>query len=390
MSSIFLVKGVVKNYEWGGSQFLPSLVGFPANSSQPFAEYWMGTHPQGIAEIEDANGATSSLLDKTGPLPFLLKVLDVKDMLSIQVHPTKTAAEIEFEIENAKGVALADPKRNYKDRNHKPELMVALSSFWLLHGFKTDSVLGKTIETIQEFAPLLPVWEKGGTRGLYEAVMDLEQQAVDQLLLPLLKRITPLYENGTLTKDMPDYWAARAGKLYGKKGHADRGIFSIYFFNLVHVNPGEAVFQDAGIPHAYLEGQNVEIMANSDNVLRGGLTPKHVDVQALMKHTRFEGIVPAILHPQQNNELIQWFDTPVTDFRLGLLTLKPGIAAEISIDSPGFLLTMGETVELSTVDCTLQLKQGHIAAFWDGKSPVRLTATQPTVVYVATRGIHTR
>jgi mannose-6-phosphate isomerase len=388
MQSIYLVNGVVKNYEWGGNQYLPALLGHAIPQKQPFAEYWMGTHPQGIAQVVAADGSMVPLLDKTGPLPFLLKVLDVADMLSIQVHPTKAAAAIEFELENKKGIALTSPLRNYKDRNHKPELMVALSSFWLLHGFKTKPLLDATLQAIQEFAPLRPVWQQGGIRGLYEKVMMMQQPEVDQLLLPLLARITPLYEKELLRKESPDYWAARAGKLYGNEGHADRGIFSIYFFNLVHVNPGEAVFQDAGIPHAYLEGQNVEIMANSDNVLRGGLTPKHVDVQELMKHTRFKGVVPTILHPQEGNGPIQWFETPVDDFRLGMLRLKPGIPAEISIDSPGFLLTTGETVELSDTETQLQLKQGQLAAFWDGISPVSLTAMQSTAVYIATKGIH--
>lgn len=388
MSSIYLVKGVVKHYDWGGHHFLPALLNVE-DTQQPFAEYWMGTHPQGVSQLENEDGSSFSLKDKLNNLTFLLKVLDVKDMLSIQVHPTKAAAKIEYERENREGIDLSAPTRNYKDDNHKPELMVALSSFWLLHGFKVEQQLKETLETVSEFASLLPVWEKGGNEALYKHVMNLSQQETDQLLLPLLDRLSNQYQKGALPKSSPDFWAARAGEMYCKNGHADRGIFSIYFFNLVHVNPGEAVFQDAGIPHAYLEGQNVEIMANSDNVLRGGLTSKHVDVSELMKHTRCEGIVPQLLLPQKKDEPVKWFETPVSDFRLGVLHLEGGLKKELKLGQPCFVLSLGGTVELTSGKIQVTLKQGQIAAFWDGAMPLTVSSISNTVVYIATSGIHT-
>jgi mannose-6-phosphate isomerase len=388
MSSIHLVRGVVKHYDWGGHHFLPAILN-SEDTQKPYAEYWMGTHPQGISQLENVDGSIFSLKDKISNLSFLLKVLDVRDMLSIQVHPTKSAAKIEFERENKEGIDLSAPTRNYKDDNHKPELMVALSSFWLLHGFKVERQLKETLKSVSEFSSLLPVWESGGNEALYKYVMNLSQQESDQLLLPLLERLSSQYQKGALPKSSPDFWAARAGEMYCKNGHADRGIFSIYFFNLVHLNPGEAVFQNAGIPHAYLEGQNVEIMANSDNVLRGGLTYKHVDVPELMKHTRCEGIIPQRLLPQKKDEPVQWFETPVTDFRLGVLSLEGGLKKELQKQQPCFLLSLSGTVELISGGTQLTLKQGQIAAFWDGSVPLTISSLSKAVVYVATSGIHT-
>ena len=304
-------------------------------------------------------------------------------------HPTKAAAQQEFNRENQEGISLTSPTRNYKDDNHKPELMVALSPFWLLHGFKKEKELGETLTAVEEFSSLVPIWEKGGNEALYTYVMNLSQEQTDRLLLPLLNRVSSSYQRGQLPKSSPDYWAARAGEMYCQKGRTDKGIFSVYFFNLVHVNPGEGVFQDAGIPHAYLEGQNVEIMANSDNVLRGGLTTKHVDVAELMKHTRCEGITPQILIPQIGTDPIHWVNTPVSDFKLGLLTISADGSISVQKSEPCFLLCLDGVVELCSGNDKLTLQQGQIAAFWDGTQPLTLSSASQSVVYVATNGIHT-
>jgi len=151
--------------------------------------------------------------------------------------------------------------------------MLALSEFWLLHGFKPAEELERTLQAIPELAFLTPVFTKGGYQELYKTVMELPQAEVNRILQPLLDRIIPAYREGKLSQNDEHFWAARAADTYNEPGRIDRGIFSIYLFNLLNLHPGEAIFQAAGLPHAYLEGQNVEIMANSDNVLRGGLTP---------------------------------------------------------------------------------------------------------------------
>lgn len=271
--------------------------------------------------------------ERFGRLPFLLKILDVKDMLSIQVHPSKRSAEEEFEAENRRGIALNAADRNYKDDNHKPELMAALSEFWLLHGFKQEEELMRLLADTPELNFLTPVFSIGGYQLLYKTVMEMPQAEVDEVLKPLLDRILPLYHEGGLVRGEEHFWAARAALTYNQGERIDRGIFSIYFFNLLNLHPGEAIFQDAGMPHAYLEGQNVEIMANSDNVLRGGLTPKHVDVPELMKHIRFEATNPRILVGDRDAGHITVYGTPAPDFELSRISLMAGEAVTVKARS---------------------------------------------------------
>ena len=303
-AAVSKLKGVVRSYDWGGMEFLSKLLSHPNTQGKPMAEYWLGAHDTdssvvltGEAEVKlnDYVAADNQeILGKTiarkfRRLPYLLKILDVRNMLSIQVHPTKHEAEIEFARENKLHIPLNAPHRNYKDDNHKPELAVALSNFWLLHGFKPADKLTATLESIPDLRQLLQIFNATGYDQLYKTAMEMPQESVNQILQPLLDRIIPLYSSGQLKKSEENFWAARAALIFGEKGKKnkhrsiDRGIFSIYFFNLLQLRKGEGLFQDAGVPHAYLEGQNVEIMANSDNVLRGGLTNKHVDVKELMK-----------------------------------------------------------------------------------------------------------
>jgi mannose-6-phosphate isomerase len=327
MDRIYKIKGVVQHYSWGGTNFIPQLVGINNPDQKPFGEYWLGAHPNAPALLQDkklslhqfisdqpAETLGEEVAKKFGSLPYLFKILDVKQMLSIQVHPSKSAAEEEYEKENEKGVPLNAPQRNYKDKNHKPELMVALSDFWLLHGFKKEEEVAHVLKETPELSSLLPVFNNGDYKSLYEEVMTMPQERVDQILTPLLRRIISAYQNNELSKSSEDFWAARAALTFCKDDHYDRGIFSVYLFNLLHLKEGEAIYQPAGLPHAYLEGQNVEVMANSDNVLRAGLTEKHVDVPELMKHVKFEATDPRVIKANHQNE--QQFDAPVEEFLL--------------------------------------------------------------------------
>ena len=391
---VFKLQGKVQHYAWGGATYLPQLLHLPNPDGHPFAEYWLGAHDNAPAEIEA--GALNEVIrkdpretlgaytaDRFGRLPYLLKILDVKDMLSIQVHPSKRNAELEFAAENKRGVALNAAERNYKDDNHKPELMVALSEFWLLHGFKPEEQLMETLEAVQELAFLAPLFKKKGYQGLYQAVMEMPQLEVNRVLEPLLKRILPPYKEGQLKKNEEDFWAARAALTYDQPGRTDRGIFSIYFFNLLNLHPGEAIFQDAGLPHAYLEGQNVEIMANSDNVLRGGLTPKHVDVPELLKHIRFEATHPHILPEDYGPGRIAIFKTPAPDFELSKISLMKGELLTIRAHSTEiFIVLEGNTgvVEAGTQPFSRKAGDAFIA-FCQAK--FELNAQEDTVVYRA-------
>jgi len=314
---MYKLKGVVQHYSWGGREFIPQLLGIENSSQQPFAEYWLGAHPN-HPSIIICDGEEKTLNEfiaeqQIPQLPYLLKVLDVRQMLSIQVHPDKTSAQKGFDKENKRGIAVNAPHRNYKDENHKPELMVALSDFWLLHGFKSADDLNKVLGEVEELGYLKKVFEGGNFKALYEHVMTMPQHKVNETFQPLINKIVPHYLGGALQKSHPHFWAARAYETFCKGKDIDRGLFSIYFFNLLHLKKGEGIYQPAGLPHAYLEGQNIEIMANSDNVLRAGLTDKHIDIAELMKHVRFEPTHPQILYRVGDHRS---FTPPVKEFEL--------------------------------------------------------------------------
>jgi len=400
MQRLFKLKGKVQPYAWGGSEYIPKLLGVQP-TGKPAAEYWLGAHEMAPAEVID-NGQSLQLnkliaqypeqtignqvVSTFGRLPYLLKILDVKDMLSIQVHPSKLAAEKEFARENEAGIPLSDPKRNYKDDNHKPELLAALSDFWLLHGFKSPDQLLEVLRTVPELYSLIPLFDEGGYEGLYSTIMRYPQETVNKILQPLLDRIIPLYKDGQLNKSQEDFWAARAALTYNSNGIVDRGIFSIYLLNLVGLKKGEAIFQDAGVLHAYLEGQNVEIMANSDNVLRGGLTPKNIDIDELMKHVRFEPIDPWIIHGTEDGaERI--YKTPVDDFELSMFQLPAGQSASFKTATADIMILISGSAILESGDETLQLNAGESAVMFAGQA-VNLRAVTDAEAFRASVPVH--
>jgi mannose-6-phosphate isomerase len=394
--SVYPLKGKVQHYAWGGYDFIPQLLGESNSSQQPYAEYWLGAHPSHSATIELGEQALplvqlikeqpalvlgQKVEQQFGPLPYLLKVLDVKQMLSIQVHPDKASAEVAFEAENNAGVAITAFNRNYKDTNHKPELMVALSDFWLLHGFKPEDRLQEVLSSEPDFDFLLEEFEQKGYEGLYKKVMTMDQQEVNAVLKPVVSRILPLYRNGELQKKHEDFWAARAVETFCKGDDYDRGIFSIYFFNLLHLQKGEGIYQPAGLPHAYLEGQNVEIMANSDNVLRAGLTDKHIDITELMKHVRFEATNPHILRAR-TNEVETVYKSPAAEFELSRYQLKKGVAQQWQTDGPEILLLLNGRLEITTDDTRLSLQKGE-AAFAIAGAAIACIPLEESIVFRA-------
>jgi mannose-6-phosphate isomerase len=223
---MYRLDGTVQHYSWGGMELIPGLIGVSNDQLRPFAEYWLGAHPNHPSLLHEEKIALPHFIEqnpralgdytlgKFSNLPYLLKVLDVRRMLSIQVHPAKEAARENYLKERNEGVAITAAHRNYKDENHKPELMVALSDFWLLHGFKPEVNMGVVFNATPELAPLREIYETHGLKILYENVMTMEQQKVNELLDPLLKRILPLYEKGNLEKKEEDFLAARAALIF--------------------------------------------------------------------------------------------------------------------------------------------------------------------------------
>lgn len=398
MTGIARLTGTVKYYDWGGVSFIPSLLNINDTKGKPFAEYWLGVHPQADCKVMMADGSSALLSDMihTEPiktigeevyhrfrdLPYLLKALDVKDMLSIQVHPSKSEAERDFAAENQKDIPLNAPNRNYKDNNHKPELMVAMGEFWLLHGFKPKKELLQVLQNVDELKFLLSVFETAGYIGIYKKVMEMPQEEVNIILQPLLDRIIPLYNGEKLKRSQEDFWAARAALTFSQGKDIDRGIFSVYLFNLVQLKRGQAIFQDAGVPHAYLEGQNIEIMASSDNVLRGGLTTKYIDVKELLKHVKCEPTIVNILNGEKTGYSLV-YKTPAPDFELSSYHLNKGDSVSITAATAEILLLAEGDAELTNGTERTKLCNGSPSAIIFAGNMATLSAREPCLVFKA-------
>lgn len=402
--------GAPQHYEWGGLQYIPGLLGVDNAEKRPFAELWMGAHPRGPAAA-DIDGTRIPLdrliasdpwltlgpdvaLRFAGRLPYLFKVLDVRIMASIQAHPSKTQAEEGFARENAAGIPLDAARRNYRDDNHKPEVHVVLTDFWMLHGFRPLEEIAEMLASEQELAALMPEFgdnlsaagpDPGARsallRGLYARVMTMQQPMVDALLDPLVARLEGEEARGTLKKEDPGFWALRAARTFPlADGHRDRGIVSIYLLNLVRLKPGQGTFQPAGTLHAYLEGVDVECMANSDNVLRGGLTPKHVDVQELLSTLSFTDGRPPILEGRATSETGREYETPAEEFALERIEVTPGVphagGREHSADC---LIVIEGAAAVIAAGRTLMLQRGGIALVPAGL-PYSLAARSPRAV----------
>ncbi|MEL6274723.1 MAG: mannose-6-phosphate isomerase, class I [Bacteroidota bacterium] len=403
-----VIEGAIQEYAWGGYDFIAQLLRqSKADPKKPWAELWLGAHPKGPSR--STLGNLHQLIEKNGleilgdevamifehRLPFLLKILDVRQMLSIQVHPTKAAAELGFAHEEQHGPSRTAPNRNYRDQNHKPELALALTDFYLLHGFKSEEKIAETLDEIPGWDALKPILHKEGVKGLYEFVMAATQVDINSWLEPLAERLS--VENLT-DKSSPHFWAKRGFIQHGTKDCYDRGIFSVYWFNLVALSPGEAIFQAAGIPHAYLEGVCVEIMANSDNVLRGGLTVKHIDVPELLKHVQTNVVIPQILKGTQedmaalNSEApvksfpSNWkiYPTPAPDFLLGQIGLQEN---ERLFESKGpaiYLVYKGEVLINNAGKSKVSPGQG---IFVPAGVEFDAVANRETVIYRATANL---
>jgi mannose-6-phosphate isomerase len=393
MQKAYKLQGKHRHYDWGGTQFIPTLMGINNTSNEPYAEYWMGAHPAAVSEITTENGVV--LLNKMladrgaillgektqasfGTLPYLYKVLDVAKMLSIQAHPNIQNAILGYEKEEAAGIDLNASIRNYKDKNHKPEVMVALSDFWLLHGFLAPELLEARLKEIIHFNPLQVHFNGDDFEGLYRFFMQLSSEDADFILKPLMLDAVRSVKSGSVNKSHPHWWANKYydGQIPDK--NIDKGIFSIYILNIVQVAKYEGVFQGAGLLHAYLEGQNIELMANSDNVLRGGLTTKHVDVHELIQQVKFIPTYPNVLKGEALNEFETRYPCPVPDFGLTKITLNKGESYTINTSTlEMILLTLGD-LQLDK----LLLNAGDVAMLPAGQSVV-LTANSDSVLFKA-------
>ncbi|MHC4767355.1 MAG: mannose-6-phosphate isomerase, class I [Planctomycetota bacterium] len=397
----------VQHYPWGDTDFIPALLGTDNPEREPHAELWMGAHPDLPAEA-DADGkwvpldeliaaSPDEILGPTvarefeGRLPYLFKVLSAKAPLSIQAHPSEDAAREGFARENAAGVPLTAWDRNYRDDNHKPELIAAITDFYGLRGFRPLTEIARVLREVPEFRELMPGFEPEPEclRSLYERFMSLPQAEVDSILDPLVRRLREAEARVPFTRDQPEYWLLKADREHSKDGHRERGLLSVYLLNLVHLQPGEAMYLPAGVLHAYLEGSGVEIMANSNNVLRGGLTPKHVDVPELLAILKFEGGPAEILRPAIMPNGGEWrYETPAREFELRRVEIDNRQPHRNSADHSAEIVILVVAQQDARVTAesgsrSLQLRRGDVFLSPFG-NPYTVKAGNPATLYKAT------
>lgn len=365
----------IQPYAWGSHQALAELRGDAGPSTRPEAELWMGAHalaPSKLAStgqsLLDAIEASPSALlgvrvnaSYGAKLPFLLKVLAAAEPLSLQAHPSLEQAARGFEADEAAQIPLSAPNRNYKDRNHKPELLCALSEFWALRGFRE---VPKTLEllselNVPELGPTLALLRaQPGEGGISAAFSGLIQAPADEqrrLALAITSAVQARAGKSARFEQELD-WVGRLAQLYP----GDIGLVVSLMLNLVRLQPGEAIYLPAGNLHAYLGGTGVELMASSDNVLRGGLTPKHINVPELLRVLDFRPLASEVVRPlQQGAEHI--YTTAAREFRLSYFDLD-GAPVQVAIDGPEIWLVTAGSCQLEPTSGTkVQLARGRSA-----------------------------
>ncbi|PKN74771.1 MAG: mannose-6-phosphate isomerase, class I [Candidatus Cloacimonetes bacterium HGW-Cloacimonetes-2] len=318
----------IQHYSWGSRSFLQELTRDPSLAGKPAAELWMGAHPQAPSKIT-FNGTQmplgdfldtnpSSLLGKSDSprLPYLFKVLAVEQALSIQVHPSRRQAREGFALEQARGISLSDPMRKYRDDNHKPELIYALTEFKALCGFRRYSQiisLGKILgfDQLLSFRTFSAQPDTARFRQLICELLSLRNYELQAFLQACLARLDQLPEADTaeLIRELHELYPFDIGAIFPA------------LVNLIKLNPGEAIYLDAGIIHCYLKGAGLEVMASSDNVLRAGLSPKYIDVAEFCKICSFEPYYPLIICSNPQPGEFGTYASPCPDFRLRKINL---------------------------------------------------------------------
>ena len=334
MKKIALIESSVQHYAWGSRTFIPGLLGESSPAAEPQAELWMGAHPKAPSTvlIQDKRISLLELIRKnpvdilgksvakrfSDTLPFLFKVLAAAKPLSIQAHPNRDQAREGYAKENRKNIPLNAANRNYRDENPKPEIICALTSFWALKGFrKVEEILFLMdkigITTLDgELEALREKPNREGLKTFFKALITLETGRRSRIIIDVSKQCK------ALAKDHPELeWVGKLSEAYPD----DIGILSPIILNPVHLQPGTAMNIPAGELHVYLSGAGIELMANSDNVLRGGLTPKHVDVQELLNILTFRTGDVDLLKPKQQKDGEKVYTTATDEYTLSLLDI---------------------------------------------------------------------
>lgn len=404
-----LIRGAVRTYAWGSRTAIAEFTGRPAPTPHPEAELWLGAHPGDPARLEGAGGEIS-LLDaiaddpdgELGPtvrerfgdvLPFLVKVLAADEPLSLQAHPSARQAVEGFEREDRAGVPVNSPVRNYRDRNHKPELLVALSDFAALAGFRPAArsvalMKALAVPGLDPYIALLADQsDAAGLRALFTTWITAPQPDIDNLIPAVLEGAVSYIRSGA-TEFAPE---SRTLLELGERYPGDAGVLAALLLNRIGLSPGEGIFLPAGNLHSYLHGVAMEVMANSDNVLRGGLTPKHVDVPELLRVLDFDPVPDARVATHRDGlELV--YDTPTAEFAASVLTLDgDNLGHEVDApsrhDGPQILVcTEGSVIARAKSD-ELRIDRGEAAWVAADDGPIRVEASVPSRLFRATVGL---
>jgi mannose-6-phosphate isomerase len=406
---VHLLSGAIRTYAWGSRTAIAEFTGRPSPAAHPEAELWLGAHPGDPALLHTAGGETSLLSviesdpeGQLGPavraqfgdvLPFLVKVLAAGEPLSLQAHPSAAQAAEGYLREDGLGVPVNSPERNYRDRNHKPEVLVALGDFEALVGFRPAARSAELLAALDvpglesSIALLGSDCDADGLRALFTTWITAPQPDLDALIPAVLHGAVDYVRGGGVQ------FAAEARTVLelGERYPGDAGVLAALLLNRVSLTAGEGIFLPAGNLHSYLHGMGMEVMANSDNVLRGGLTPKHVDVPELLRVLDFTPVTdPRVATRTDGIEVL--YQTPATEFAASVLTLGPGhVGHETDVavrhDGPQILVCTGgsATVRAKTGDVALAAGAAAWVAADDG--PIRIVADEPTTIFRATVGL---
>jgi len=394
----------VQHYDWGDHSYIPGLLGQDNRPPRPFAELWIGAHPDlpSLARVEGHSIALDRLIKAApeallgrrvnanfgGRLPFLLKVLAARQPLSIQAHPDLTQAHAGFERESHQGIAIGDARRNYRDSNHKPELLVALTDFYALRGFRPLHEIARTLSTTPELRALSRSWGAGKQRlaDLYRDLMRMPQPDINAILDPMLARLEAEQIGAAFEREDWRFWLLHADRLFSQPGRRDRGLLSFLLLNLIHLRPGQGLYLPAGELHSYLQGAGLELMANSNNVLRGGLTPKHIDVDELLNVVRVDAAIdhaPAdIIEPAALDDACLRYRAPAAEYELQACTLPAGKRHRLRDADVRLGLVLSGAVELHGNGIELRLRQGQ-TFFIPPHCEISLRAKQSATLYLA-------
>ena len=386
--TIYKLHNTVKYHDWGSTEWIPALLGQKNLSRIPWAELWMGVNPSGpsLAVLpggakkplsELINQARENFLGKEiaqqyDTLPFLFKLLAAEKPLSIQAHPNHDQAKEGFDRENRKGIPLDAPDRNYRDDNHKPEIICALSPFAALCGFRKEREICTLIEILSRFCEgnlktsfnrlLSALKDESPLETFLARLYDLENET--------LKEAGAYIKTGLalLEKDFPEYKDEWELCMYLSSIYpGDPGIFAPLFLNIIELLPGEAIYVPAGVLHAYIRGLGIELMADSDNVLRGGLTTKYVDVNELFRILEFSEYKPDIMKVPDPDPFYYSYPAPAGEFCLSVLHGKKD-TAPYSEKGPSILLITEGSATVTESGKELILQTGESVFIPTGKN----------------------